>query len=243
MQAVILSVDERLEEGTTWFYDALKKHHSKNFADPYKAKESTTQTVEKTIKDGRKLLQRLLNVVIGVRRVEIVNVPKHELSQFPQLLAKPGGEMNTTSKAYLIRILMAGLHTPSDVPDADIKTSVLIDGHALIQSPGKPHECQAFGELADVFMQIATRYSGEDITRVDVVFDRYIGEKLIKTVARSKRVGKQKPIRKLIEGPHVPQVWSTFIALDENKADLARFLSNVIMIKGKDLPERYEMVT
>jgi len=33
------------------------------------------------------------------------------------------------------------------------------------------------------------------------------------------------------------------IAFDENKADLARFLSDVIMIKGKDLPERYEMVT
>ena len=38
-------------------------------------------------------------------------------------------------------------------------------------------------------------------------------------------------------------VWSTFIALDENKADPAWFLSDVIMIKGKYLPERYEVVT
>ena len=37
-------------------------------------------------------------------------------------------------------------------------------------------------------------------------------------------------------------VWNTFIVLDENKADLAWFLSDVIMIKGKDLPERNEMV-
>ena len=88
-------------------------------------------------------------------------------------------------------------------------------------------------------MQIATLYFGEHITRVDVVFDRYIGEDSIKAVTPLKRLGKQNPIRKLIEVPHVPlpQVWNTFIALDENKADLAWFLSDVIMIKDKDQPE------
>ena len=39
------------------------------------------------------------------------------------------------------------------------------------------------------------------------------------------------------------KVWSQFIALDENNADLAKFLSEAIMEKGKDLPERYEIVT
>jgi len=48
MQAVITNVKERLAEGTTWFYDALKKHHSKTFADLYKAKYEA----------DRKLLQR-----------------------------------------------------------------------------------------------------------------------------------------------------------------------------------------
>jgi len=38
-------------------------------------------------------------------------------------------------------------------------------------------------------------------------------------------------------------VWSTLIALDENKADLTWFLSDVIMIKGKDLPKWHEIVT
>jgi len=84
-------------------------------------------------------------------------------------------------------------------------------------------------------MQIATHYFVEHITRIDAVFDRYIGEDSIKAVTPLKRLGKQNPIRKLIEGAHVPlpQVWSTFIALDENKADLARFLSYVILIKAK----------
>ena len=38
------------------------------------------------------------------------------------------------------------------------------------------------------------------------------------------------------------KVRSQFIALDENKADLAKFLSEAIVEKGKDLPERYEIV-
>jgi len=85
---------------------------------------------------------------------------------------------------------MAGLHTPSDVPDDDIKICVLIDGHGLIQSSRKPHGC----DLAGVFMQIPTCNFGEHITRIYVVFDRYIGEDSIKALARTRRVGKQKPV-------------------------------------------------
>ena len=51
IQAVITNVKERLA-----FYDALKKHLSKTFADLYKAQVSTTQNVKKTIKADRKLL-------------------------------------------------------------------------------------------------------------------------------------------------------------------------------------------
>jgi len=98
---------------------------------------------------------------------------------------------------------MAGLHTPSDIPDADMKTYMLIDGPALIQSNGNPHGCNTYGDLASVFMQLAARYIGEHITTVDVEFDRYIREDPIKAVARYKIVGKQKPICKLIEGPNV----------------------------------------
>jgi len=64
--------------------------------------------------------------------------------------------MNTTSKVDLISILMFGLYTPSDVPDADFKTCLLIDEHTLIKPTGKPHGCQTFGIIAGVFMQIAT---------------------------------------------------------------------------------------
>ena len=80
---------------------------------------------------------------------------------------------------------------------------------------------------------------------VDVVFDRYIGKSSIKVVTRSKRMSKKKPIRKLIDDQHVPLplVWSNLISLDENKAELARFLSDVIMTKDMALQQPYELVT
>ena len=77
------------------------------------------------------------------------------------------------------------------------------------------------------------------------VFDSYIGDASIKAVTLSKRMGKKMPICKVIDGPHVPlpQVWSQFIELDDNKASLAQFISEIIMEKGKELPERFELVT
>ena len=100
-----------------------------------------TENLEKTMKADRKLLQCLLNIVIAGRTVEMMNVFKHELFPFPQSLAKPGGEMNTSLKGDFISSLMAGLHTPSNILDADIKTCRHIYRYSLIQSLGKPHRC------------------------------------------------------------------------------------------------------
>ena len=77
------------------------------------------------------------------------------------------------------------------------------------------------------------------------MFDRYTGDQSIKAVTRSKRVGKKRPIRKVIDGRNVPlpQVWSNVIASDENKADLARFLTEIIVTKGTDIPQQCELVT
>jgi len=178
---------------------------------------SASQEMTKFVSHSQ-LLQRLPTRVVAGRTVEMVNVLKHELSPFPQSLAKLGGRLDQHLDDWISHSLWCS-------PGADMKVCVLIDGQALIQSLGKPYGCQTFGDLAGVFMQIATHYFGEHITRVGVMFDCYIGEDKIKAAAQSKRVGKQKPIRKLIEGPHVPfiQVWGTFIALDENKNDLIRW--------------------
>ena len=134
---------------------------------------------------------------------------------------------------------------PYEVPDADTKTCVLIDGHALIQSLGKLNGCQTFGDYTDVFVQKVTRHFREYTRRVDVVFDRYIGKSSNKAVTRSKRVSKKKDMRKLADDQHVPLplVWSNFISLDKNKADLVTFLSDMIMTKGMVLQQPNQLVT
>ena len=69
---------------------------------------------------------------------------------------------------------MSGVSIPPEVPEADMKTCVLIDVHALIliQTLGKPPGCQTFGDYADALMRHVTHHFGEHITRVDVVFNR-----------------------------------------------------------------------
>ena len=110
-----------------------------------------------SIKADRKLLQRLLTAVTAERSVEMDSVVKHELSPVPLSLAKPEGQ-NSTPKADLISILMSGVSIPPEVPEADVKTCVLIDGHALIQTLGKPPGCQTFGDYADAFMRHVTHH-------------------------------------------------------------------------------------
>ena len=126
-----------------------------------------------------------------------------------------------------------------------MKTCEMIDRHGLIQALGKPHGCPTFGDYADVFLNNVTSHFRCHTTRVDVVFDRYTGEQSIKAVTRSTRVGKKRRIRKVIDGRNVPlpQVWSNVSASDENKADLARFLTEIIVTKGTDLPQQCELVT
>ena len=58
-------------------------------------------------------------------------------------------------------------------------------------------------------------------------------------------MAKKKPIRKHIDNPDVPmpQVWKQFIAHDQNKADLASFLSDALITRGKELEAKFEVVT
>ena len=98
---------------------------------------------------------------------------------------------------------------------------------------------------AEVFLNNVISHFRCHTTRVDVVFDRYTGQQSIKAVMRSKRLWKKRPIRKVIDGRNVPlpQVWSNFIASDENTADLARLLTELIVTKCTDLSQQGELVT
>ena len=63
-----------------------------------------------------------------------------------------------------------------------------------------------------------------------MTFDRY-REVSIKCATRKKRSRGHAPIRIIIEDGSVPmpKSWSKFLALEENKADLARFFSEKLL--------------
>ena len=245
-KVVIDNCQQRLVEKKTGFFEVMKKHNWKTFSSMYKASATGKQSENKLLKADRKLLQRLFNAANAGRSVQIADILKHELSPMPCSLTKTSGEMNSSAKSDILSLLThdLGIETPSDLPRTNEPTSVLIDGHALIQALGKPKNCQTFGDYADVFCRAVFKHLGGSTTRVDVTFDRYLGSQSIKAPTRSKRTGNRRPIRKIIEGSHVqlPQVWDQFIALDDNKADLAHFLSTELLDKAQDISENHEDV-
>ena len=74
---------------------------------------------------------------------------------------------------------------------------------------------------------------------------RYIVSSLIKSTTRSKRTSKKKPVRKIIGDANTPlsQVWSNFINHEDNKTDLAKFLSERLIEHRSFLPPNCEVVT
>ena len=131
-QHLVSNVQKRLIDGSVRFHDSIRKHFSKTFGDLYKTTVSTKQHEMKSVKADRKLIQRLLNAVTAGRPVEMDSIMKHELSTVPLSIAKVGGDMHSTSKAELINILKRQINIPSELPETNMKTCVLIDGHTLI---------------------------------------------------------------------------------------------------------------
>lgn len=246
IQTIIDFSKNRIKDQVVGFYEPIKKLKSKTFASMFKATVREKVSEQKVIKADRKLLQRLFNAASSGRSVQISEVLKHELSPVPLSLANANGKMNPSSKADLLPLLTTDLKVEitQELPKTDNPTCVLIDGHALIQSLGKPHGCQSFGDYADVFYKAVIKHLHGSSTRVDITFDRYLGSDSIKSATRSKRTGRLRPIRKLIQGPGVPlpQVWNQFIAMDENKADLAHFLSEEILQRATSLRDNCEVV-
>jgi hypothetical protein len=130
------------------------------------------------------------------------------------------------------------------LPDSNKRSCLVIDGQALIQAIGKPTGTKTFGELADVFCDNIVGRFGVTYKRIDVLFDRY-QDYSTKNATRVKRVGKMRPIRKVVDSRDVPlpHIWKNFIQLPSNKADLANFLSKQLSEKMTNLDEDFELVT
>ena len=96
--------------------------------------------------------------------------------------------MNSTQKSELINVLADGIPIPSAIPEANMKTCVMIDGHGLIQASWVSDVwllCRRILEQCHKSLQMSHNKS----------LTPYTGQQSIKAVTRSKRVGKKRPIR------------------------------------------------
>ena len=109
---------------------------------------------------------------------------------------------------------------------------LVIDGQALVIAIGKPQAAKTFGDLSDIFVKSVFQ-SGKHFQCIDVLFDRYY-EHSIKSGTRERLGQGLVPIRRPIESRDVPlpEKWENFIAHEENKADLARFLSQQLILRA-----------
>ena len=130
----------------------------------------------------------------------------------------------------MIDVLSSGTQRPG-VTQIVGRSTPIVDGHALVMVLGRPSECNTFDNLGNKFLN-ACLTSGKDFYRIDVTFDRYRGTS-IKCATRKKRSRGlvTHPFQELIEDGSVPlpKSWSNFVAPDENKADLALFLSDKLL--------------
>ena len=155
---------------------------------------------------------------------------QHELMPVPISLAAMNGSLHTgsSSKSRLANELIQDVSTPEQVTLTG-NTCLVIDGQALVMALGKPSGITTFGEYADAFVN-SVFAMGKKFERVDVTFDRYQQDS-IKTGTRMKRTRGSRPIRRVIENQNVPlpDKWTNFLSLGENKANLAEFLSQQLM--------------
>ena len=164
------------------------------------------------------------------RAVDLHQILQYELMPVPISLAAMNGSLLTGNKSLLADVLTQDVSTPARVTLSGT-TSLVIDDQALVMALGKPPGVTTFGEYADVFMKSVFDI-GVGFDRIDVTksFGRYQQDS-IKAGTRMERTHGIHPVRRVIENESVPlpDKWSNFLSLGENKANLAEFLSEWLM--------------
>ena len=222
-------VQNRLIDKKTSFHATMTKVKVKTFSSLYSVKVKTEKQKTTMMKADRELFRRLLVSSESGREVNLECVLESELSPVPLSLATTDGNLRLANKSQLGQILVKDV-VKSTIPSSTLKTCTIIDGMSLVQAIGKPKDSDKFGDLADVFTtSVCTHLSGS-CTRVDVVLDQY-KEASIKSNSRAMRTKGIKPIRRLVDSREVklPCNWKGFMALDDNKKNLAEFLSNELL--------------
>jgi len=144
----------------------------------------------------------------------------------PVALAEMNDSLRTGQKSVLADLITSGINYPSEI-EFQGSSGLLIDGLALVSAIGRPSVAQTFGGFAESFQ------AGSCYQQINVLFDQY-QEDSIKLGMRERHTKFTCLIQHAIEDGSVPLPgsWPNFLALPDNKSDLARFLSEHIIVNA-----------
>ena len=208
------------------YHHPLKKNNAPTFNELYKVKVGSKGSAERVVNSDRGIMQRLIVAYEAGRKVDLGSILKHELLPVPLALAEMNDNIRSGNKVTLLNEVTAEVDIPEEIEITRSSSQIIIDGQAMVVSMGRPAKAETFGDFGEIFAKNVMRFSGT-YERIDVVFDRY-KEDSVKHSARVRRTKTCHPIRRASENRDVPlpKNWLNFLALGENKADLAKFLSS-----------------
>jgi len=210
--------------------DPVAKNKAPTFSTLYEVKKNDIENVCGHQSRQKHPSAHHYSIYDGGGRVDLPQILSHELMAVLLTIFDASSQLRTGNKSVMMEVLSSGTERPRVTPIAG-RLTLVIDGQALmvVMAFGRPSDCNTFDDLGDKFVK-AVLASGKDFHRIDVTFDRYRG-KSIKCATRKKRSRGHAPIRRIIEDGSVPlpKSWSNLVALDESKADVARFLSNKVL--------------
>ena len=225
-------VSQRLVERSVKLMDTMLKSKVLTFSSLYVISKDAAKKKTEVLKSDRQIFQRLIMAYQAGRPVDLDNILKHELVKVPPSIAEENGSLRSGNKAMLVDVLTKDVNCPPEIDIEDGNSCLVIDGQASVVAFGKPSDAKTFGDYADKFVNHILK-TGRKFNRIDIAFDLYKNTGTsIKDGTREKRKKKKScSIRRLVESREVPLPanWNDFLALSENKRDLAAFLSEELV--------------
>ena len=83
-------------------------------------------------------------------------------------ISDASSQLCTGNKLVMMELLSSGMERPRVMPIAG-KSTLIVDGQALVMVLGRPSDCNTFDDLGDKFVKAALA-SGKDFDRTDMTF-------------------------------------------------------------------------
>uniref|UniRef100_A0A1X7T7W9 Tesmin/TSO1-like CXC domain-containing protein n=1 Tax=Amphimedon queenslandica TaxID=400682 RepID=A0A1X7T7W9_AMPQE len=208
-------VTNRLAHRITPLSDPIKKNKLPLFSRPPTKEKSKSSLKVSSLKSDVSLFSRLY-IACQSRDGDLDDFFCHENQSAPPSLSS-FGKLRHGNKADLLNCLENCVESAATQPDAEV---TILDGAAVVNFL-KPLAAKTFNDYAiKVFLPYIEKQL-QHVTRLDIVWDRYIANSL-KCHTRSNR---GKGIRRRVEASaNIPSNWHQFLRNDMNKTELFAFL-------------------